>query len=221
MTVEVLTTRVESQASVESPGNLPSIVRLDNMRFVHFSRNPIIAKFLKAHKFVREFGEGVDRMYRELKEAGNPTPKYEQIAFMIVGTAYSSMYEQVENPLVVAEKHPEYGTTKKNISKDLENPPVNLTDKETTEKDLENPIENPTNTPKNSFSSALSRLSLNKHKYLTARNPWHAFSKASISRLWKPLTTKRKSMIFVPRHWLSPKKCLISPCLPFAFTVHS
>ena len=128
MTVEVLTTRVESQVSVESPGNLPSIVRLDNMRFVHFSRNPIIAKFLKAHKFVREFGEGVDRMYRELKEAGNPTPKYEQIAFMIVGTAYSSMYEQVENPLVVAEKHPEYGTTKKNISKDLENPPVNSLD---------------------------------------------------------------------------------------------
>lgn len=82
-----------SVIAVESPGNLPSIVRLDNMRYVHFSRNPIIAKFLKAHKFVREFGEGVDRMYRELKEAGNPTPKYEQIAFMIVGTAYSTMYD--------------------------------------------------------------------------------------------------------------------------------
>lgn len=53
--------------------------------------NPIIAKFLKVHKFVREFGEGVDRMYRELQEAGSPSPKYEQIAFMIVGTAYSSM----------------------------------------------------------------------------------------------------------------------------------
>ncbi|MCQ2272602.1 MAG: putative DNA binding domain-containing protein [Bacteroidales bacterium] len=137
----------DDRIAVESPGNLPSIVRLDNMRYVHFSRNPLIAKFLKAHKFVREFGEGVDRMYRELQEAGNPTPKYEQVAFMIVGTAYSSMYEQVENPLVVAEKHTEYGTTKKNISKDLENPPVNLTDKETTEKDLEKDLENPTENP--------------------------------------------------------------------------
>lgn len=70
----------DDRISVESPGNLPSIVRLDNMRYVHFSRNPIIAKFLKVHKFVREFGEGVDRMYRELQEAGNPSPKYEQIA---------------------------------------------------------------------------------------------------------------------------------------------
>lgn len=88
----------DDRISVESPGNLPSIVRLENMRYVHFSRNPIIAKFLKAHKFVREFGEGVDRMYRELSDAGNPSPKYEQIAFMIVGTAYSSMFAQTENP---------------------------------------------------------------------------------------------------------------------------
>ena len=81
----------DDRIAVESPGNLPSIVRLDNMRYVHFSRNPIIAKFLKVHKFVREFGEGVDRMYRELLEVGSPSPKYEQIAFMIIGTAYSSM----------------------------------------------------------------------------------------------------------------------------------
>lgn len=159
MTAEALTTRVESQVSVESPGNLPSIVRLDNMRFVHFSRNPIITRFLKAHKFVREFGEGVDRMYRELKEAGNPTPKYEQIAFMIVGTAYSSMYELEGEPTVVAEKHTEYGATKKNISKALENPPVNPADTETTAKDLEKDL-------KKDLEKDLEKISKNQKRIL-------------------------------------------------------
>lgn len=107
----------DDRISVESPGNLPSIVRLDNMRYVHFSRNPIIAKFLKAHKFVREFGEGVDRMYRELSEGGNPAPKYEQIAFMIVGTAYSSMFSQTE---VMADKQTKsVEKTEKDLEKDL------------------------------------------------------------------------------------------------------
>lgn len=86
----------DDRITVESPGNLPGLVRLDNMRHMHFSRNPQIAEFLKAHKFVREFGEGVDRMYRELAEAGNPEPKYEKIGFMVMGTAYSS-FHAVEN----------------------------------------------------------------------------------------------------------------------------
>lgn len=50
---------------VESPGNLPGIVRLNNIRQVHFSRNPKIASFLHEYNYVQEFGEGVDRMYRE------------------------------------------------------------------------------------------------------------------------------------------------------------
>ena len=32
-----------------------------------FSRNPKIAEFLKAYNFVKEYGEGVDRIYKELK----------------------------------------------------------------------------------------------------------------------------------------------------------
>ena len=37
---------------VESPGKLPGLVRADNIRFTHFSRNPKIAEFLKNYKFV-------------------------------------------------------------------------------------------------------------------------------------------------------------------------
>lgn len=54
---------------VESPGKLPGLVRADNIRFTHFSRNPKIAEFLKNYKFVKEFGEGVNRMCNELEQA--------------------------------------------------------------------------------------------------------------------------------------------------------
>ncbi len=48
----------------ETPGKLPGIVRTDNIRHTHFSRNPKIAEYLKAYDYVKEFGEGVDRMCR-------------------------------------------------------------------------------------------------------------------------------------------------------------
>ena len=71
---------------VESPGNLPGIVRLNNMRQAHFSRNPKIAAFLHDYDYVQEFGEGVDRIYREMEAAGLPAPEYCNVAFMIHAT---------------------------------------------------------------------------------------------------------------------------------------
>ena len=46
----------------------------ENIRFTHFSRNPKIAEFLKAYDFVKEYGEGVDRMCKELEAAGQKNP---------------------------------------------------------------------------------------------------------------------------------------------------
>ena len=54
----------------ESPGRLPGTVKPSNIRHTHFSRNPKIAQFLKTYDFVKEFGEGVDRMCRELEANG-------------------------------------------------------------------------------------------------------------------------------------------------------
>ncbi|MCC8127711.1 MAG: hypothetical protein LIO92_10005 [Clostridiales bacterium] len=45
---------------VESPGTLPGIVRTTNIREIHFSRNPGI--FESLYEYVKEFGEGVDRI---------------------------------------------------------------------------------------------------------------------------------------------------------------
>ena len=50
---------------VESPEKLPGQVSVENIRHTHFSRNPKIAEFLKVHNYVKEYGEGVDRMYNE------------------------------------------------------------------------------------------------------------------------------------------------------------
>ncbi len=69
---------------VESPGVLPSLVRIATLRQVHFSRNPSIAAFLRTYAFVREFGEGIDRIFREMEGAGLPDPQFHQQAFMTI-----------------------------------------------------------------------------------------------------------------------------------------
>lgn len=41
---------------------------------------------------MREFGEGVDRMYREMEEAGLPEPEYKTVAFMVHATIKNKKY---------------------------------------------------------------------------------------------------------------------------------
>ena len=76
----------DDHITVESPGTLPGIVRLNNMREIHFSRNPKIAALLHEYEYVREFGEGIDRMFFEMKQAGLPEPEYRTEAFMVYAT---------------------------------------------------------------------------------------------------------------------------------------
>ena len=65
---------------------LPGLVRPNNMREMHFSRNPKIIEFLHVYEYVKEFGEGVDRMYREMEDAGLPDPEYHVSSFMLCAT---------------------------------------------------------------------------------------------------------------------------------------
>ncbi len=73
----------DNRILVESPGMLPGMVRVENIRTTHFSRNPKIAEFLKAYGFVKEYGEGVDRMCKELEAVGQKKPEYYMNAFML------------------------------------------------------------------------------------------------------------------------------------------
>ena len=76
----------DDHMTVESPGILPGLVRTYNIREMHFSRNPKIALYMRSYKLVKEFGEGVDRMFREMAEAGCPAPEYKQNEFMVYAT---------------------------------------------------------------------------------------------------------------------------------------
>ena len=63
---------------VESPGRLPGLVRIENIRRTRFARNPRIARALGDLGYGRELGEGVNRMFEEMQRAGLPAPLYEQ-----------------------------------------------------------------------------------------------------------------------------------------------
>ena len=71
---------------VESPGRLPGLVKAGNIRHTHFSRNPKIAEFLRDYNFVKEYGEGVDRMCRALEAAGLQSPESRVNACMLQAT---------------------------------------------------------------------------------------------------------------------------------------
>lgn len=76
----------DDHLTVESPGLLPGLVRVNNIREFHFSRNPKIVELLNEYDLVKEFGEGVDRVYRDMAAAGLPEPEYRQSEFMLYAT---------------------------------------------------------------------------------------------------------------------------------------
>ena len=88
----------------ESPGKLPGMVNPSNIRHTHFSRNPKIAQFLKAYDFVKEFGEGVDRMYRELEANGTPHLSFHLDDFILKITVPKVTERVIEKDVNVTEK---------------------------------------------------------------------------------------------------------------------
>lgn len=97
----------DDHLTVESPGTLPGIVRLNNMREIHFSRNPKIAEFLHEYEYVREFGEGIDRMYLEMQQAGLPEPEYRTEAFMVYATIRNKNSHAPSEPQVTPQVMPQ------------------------------------------------------------------------------------------------------------------
>ncbi len=71
--VEIFDDRIE----VESPGRLPGIVDLsDPLHITRFARNPRIARVCADLAFGQELGEGVRRMFDEMRLAGLADPEY-------------------------------------------------------------------------------------------------------------------------------------------------
>lgn len=88
----------------ESPGRLLGTVKPSNIRHTHFSRNPKIAQFLKAYDYVKEFGEGVDRVCRELEANGTPHLSFHLDDFILKITVPKVTERVIEKDVNVKEK---------------------------------------------------------------------------------------------------------------------
>ncbi len=73
----------DDRLEIESPGKLPGLVRIHNMRRIHFSRNPLIARVMTDMEYMQDLGEGVDRMILEMEKLGLEPPVFEEYAFMM------------------------------------------------------------------------------------------------------------------------------------------
>lgn len=66
----------DDRLEIHSPGKLPNIVTVENIKHERFSRNPRIARTLTEFGWVREMNEGVKRIYSEMESAFLHEPKY-------------------------------------------------------------------------------------------------------------------------------------------------
>lgn len=66
----------EDKLLIESPGKLPNIVTLENIKENRYSRNPRIARILSEFGWVKELNEGVKRIYVEMDKMLLKEPEY-------------------------------------------------------------------------------------------------------------------------------------------------
>ncbi len=83
---------------VQSPGRLPGLVRIDNIRDIRYSRNPHIARVLaEMTSYVRESNEGVPRMFTEMLNRGLPEPRYRATDAHVTVTLFKQPTDTIES----------------------------------------------------------------------------------------------------------------------------
>ena len=87
----------DDRVEIHSPGPLPGHITEYNMRTEHYSRNPRIMRALKALGLVEEFGEGIDRMYREMESRLLQPPTFETTSSSVTVTLYNRALAEVED----------------------------------------------------------------------------------------------------------------------------
>ena len=87
----------DDRVEVQSPGSLPGHITKDNMRDEHYSRNPRIMRVLKTLGLVEEYGEGIDRMYREMAARLLEPPTFEATSSSVTVTLRNRTAVDVED----------------------------------------------------------------------------------------------------------------------------
>lgn len=68
----------DDRLEIESPGRLPNIVTIENIKETRFARNPRISRVLTEFGWVRELNEGVKRIYSDMAELFLDEPIYSE-----------------------------------------------------------------------------------------------------------------------------------------------
>ena len=85
--VEIFDNRVE----IESPGRFPGLVDPnDPQTITRFARNPRVARVCADLHFGQDLGEGIRRIYEEMRFAGLADPVYEQTSGSVRQTLSST-----------------------------------------------------------------------------------------------------------------------------------
>ncbi|MBD5503980.1 MAG: cell filamentation protein Fic [Lachnospiraceae bacterium] len=71
-------TMYDDRLEIESPGKLPNIVTVENIRTTNFSRNPRMARVLADFGIVKELNEGVKRIYSDMEDYFLDAPEYSE-----------------------------------------------------------------------------------------------------------------------------------------------
>ena len=74
----ILVSMYDDRLEIESPGKLPSIVTVENIKETRYSRNPRIARLLTDFGWVRELNEGVKRIYSDMEKFFLDDPIYSE-----------------------------------------------------------------------------------------------------------------------------------------------
>ena len=89
----------DDRIEIRSPGPLPGHITLDNMRTEHYSRNPRVMRVLKTLGLVEEYGEGIERMYREMESRLLEPPVFSATDSSVTVTLYNRNVVDVETQL--------------------------------------------------------------------------------------------------------------------------
>ena len=74
----IMVSMYDDRLEIESPGKLPNMVTVDNIKETRYSRNPRISRVLTEFGWVRELNEGVKRIYADMENLFLDDPVYSE-----------------------------------------------------------------------------------------------------------------------------------------------
>lgn len=94
----------DDRIEIESPGRFPGLVDVtDPLHTTRFARNPRIARVCSDLRLGQEFGEGIRRMFEEMRLAGLGDPTYHQTS----GSVRLTLSAEPVDRLLDAQLHPD------------------------------------------------------------------------------------------------------------------